>query len=171
MSLFKKLFSQSKKSIGKGKPDIQKLLASDNLNDSIIEIDNYISELCSYGDEMGNLNDIQKQFYYNQNLEKEVNNGGFGQYFSNSSGNFAHQTIESLNAIGANSTADILKKAIDQFPNHMVPEDCNERNTIITQISKTAGAVWEALDNDFYVYEDDLNALNMGYIRKHIEMF
>ena len=117
---------------------------------------------------MENLNDIQKQFYYNQNLEREINNGGFNLYFSNSSGNFAHQTIESLLAIGANSTANILKKAIDQFPNHIVPEDRNERNTIITQMSKTAGAVWEALDNDFYVYDDDLNALNMGTTLENI---
>lgn len=171
MNLFKKLFSQSKKSIGKVKPDIQKLLASGNLNSSIIEIDNYISEFCSYGDEIEKLNEVQKQFYYNQNLEREVNNGGFSLYFSNSSGDFAHQTIQSLLAIGANKTADILQKAIDQFPNHIVPEDRNKRLETIAQIAKTAGPQWEKLDNDFYVYEDDLNALNMEYIKKYKAQF
>ncbi|MDI1235406.1 MAG: DUF4375 domain-containing protein [bacterium] len=150
MNLFKKLFSRFKKSIGKSKPDIQKLFASDNINDSIIEIDHYISEFCSYGDEMENLNDIQKQFYYNHNLERGVNNGGFSLYFSNSSGDFAQQKLESLIAIGANTTEDILQKAIDQFPNHIVLADLNQRLETIAQIVKKVDPIWEKIDNDFY---------------------
>ncbi|MBW4362816.1 DMP19 family protein, partial [Flavobacterium taihuense] len=114
MNLFKKLFGGSDKSENKlenKKLDLEKLLSSDDINRSIIELDNHIGELCSYGDEMDKLTESQKQFYYNQCLEREINNGGFNQYFFNSSGEFAHLTVESLRIIGAHITADILQKA------------------------------------------------------------
>jgi hypothetical protein len=103
--------------------NLETLLSSDDTNGSIIELDNFIGNLCSYGDDMDKLTEPQKQFYYNQSLEREINNGGFNQYFINPSGDFAHQTIQSLKAIGANTTADILQKAIDQFPDKKVPQD------------------------------------------------
>ena len=87
MSIFNKLFRGSEKSVKKF--DLEKLLSSDDINNSIIELDNFIGELCSYVDNMNKLTEEQKQFYYNQCLEREVNNGGFHQYFFNSSGNFA----------------------------------------------------------------------------------
>ena len=96
--------------------NLENLLASKDINGSIIELDNFIGKVCNYGDEMDNLTESQKQFYLNQNLEREVNNGGFNQYFWNSSGDFAHETIASLNLIGASHTAKILQQAIDQFP-------------------------------------------------------
>ena len=80
MSIFKKLFGGSDKSAKNSenkKLDLEKLLSSDDINGSIIELDNYIGDLCSYGDEMNKLTEQQKQFYYNQCLEREINNGGF----------------------------------------------------------------------------------------------
>ena len=174
MSIFKKLFVRSDKSHNNSenkKFDLEKLLSSENINDSIIELDNYIGELCCYGDEMDKLTEQQKQFYYNQCLEREINNGGFNQYFFNSSGAFAHMTIQSLLTIGANKTADILQKAIDQFPNSNVPEDRTERGEILEHIQETADLVWEELYRKFYTYEDNLNTLNIEFIRKTKDKF
>ena len=174
MSIFKKLFGSSDKSDNNSeneKLDLEKLLSSADINVSIIELDNFIGELCSYGDEMGKLSEQQKQFYYNQCLEREINNGGFNQYFFNSSGNFAHKTIKSLLTIGANKTADILQKAIEQFPNSNVPEDRTERQIILEQIQGTANLTWEELDQKFFAYEDDLNTLNIEFIREHKDKF
>ena len=85
MSIFKKIFGGSDKtgnnSSGK-KPDIEKLLAYDNINKSIIELDTFICELCAWGDNLEKLTEQQKIFFYNQNLEREVNNGGFNQYLT-----------------------------------------------------------------------------------------
>ena len=156
MSIFKKLFGRSDNpdnSSENKKIDLEKLLSSGDINDSIIELDNYIGELCSYGDEMDKLTEQQKQFYYNQCLEREINNGGFNQYFFNSSGDYAHKTIQSLLTIGANKTADILQKAIDQFPKRNVPEDRTERQKILEQIQVTANLFWEELDQKFFTYD------------------
>ena len=83
---------------------------------------------------------------YQQNLEREVDNGGFSQYFTNSSGGFAHETILSLKAVGADKTAEILQQAIDQFPGKQVPKDRAERIEVVEQIEEKAGGVWEQLD-------------------------
>jgi len=151
--------------------NLEELLNSDDSTGSIIELDNFIGELCNYGDDFSTLTDQQKLFYLNQNLEREINNGGFNQYFINSSGNNAHETILSLKAIGADKTADILQKAIDQFPNKTVPKNRNERIETVEQIEEAADKVWNDLDNKFYEYEDNLNTLNMEYIRKHKDFF
>jgi hypothetical protein len=45
-------------------------------------------------------------------LEREVNNGGYDQFFTNSSRNFASTIVESLQRIGCNKTATITRKAI-----------------------------------------------------------
>lgn len=152
-------------------PNLGRLLNADNINASIIELDNFIGDLCNYGDEMDKLTEPQKLFYLNQNLEREVNNGGFNQYFVNSSGDFAQETILSLKAIGADKTSSILQMAIDQFPDKKVPKDRDERIEIIEQIEDTANEVWEELDQAFLEYEDDLNKLNIEYVKKHKKFF
>jgi hypothetical protein len=146
MSFFKNLF---------GKNDYQKtfdinhLLQSEDINKSIIEIDNYVCELCNWGENLEKLSEPQKIFYFNQMLEREVNNGGFDLYFTNSSGQYSQETVESLKSIGAKKTADILLRAIDD----------NSEETL------------QQLDNDFFQYQDDLNTLNIEYIRKNKSEF
>jgi len=153
------------------KPDIDKLLSASNVNSSIIELDNYIGELCNYGSDIDKLTEQQKNFYLNQNLEREVNNGGFNQYFGNSSGNYAHETIKSLLLIGASKTADILQTAINQFPANTVPSDREERQNILKSIEDIANQVWDNLDQKFFAYEDDLNTLNINYVRQNKNAF
>ena len=151
--------------------NLDDILKSEDVNGSIIELDNFIGELCGYGDDFSKLTDPQKLFYLNQNLEREINNGGFNQYFCNSSGDNAHETILSLKAIGAGKTAEILQKAIDQFPKKFVPKDRDERTEIVEQIEDTANEVWEELDERFFEYEDDLNTLNIEYVKKYKDFF
>lgn len=151
--------------------NLDSLLNSEDTNGSIIEIDNFISELCDYGDDFSKLTEQQKLFYLNQNLEREINNGGFNQFFSNSSGDHSHETIASLNAVGAHKTADILQKAIDQFPGSKVPKDMDERTEIIEQIEEAADGAWSELDEQFYEYEEDLNTLNLAYVKEHKDFF
>ena len=51
----------------------------------------------------------EKVFLHVWELEAEVNNGGFEQYFINSSGGHAAKIAESLEAIGAVQAAAIAK--------------------------------------------------------------
>ncbi|MEQ1646511.1 MAG: DMP19 family protein, partial [Pyrinomonadaceae bacterium] len=104
-------------------------------------------------------------------LEREINNGGFDQYFLNSSGSFAHETVESLKSIGANRTAEILNEAIKQFPGGIVPRLTEERNEMVLELWPDGNSSWEELDTAFFAYEDDLNTLNLAFVKANRESF
>jgi hypothetical protein len=67
--------------------------------------------------------------------------------------------------IGANKTADIVKKANSQFPDNKVPKNRTERQNIIEQIEDKADVIWETCDNDFYKYEDNIAGLLIEFVR------
>lgn len=171
MNIFRKIFGKTESARDNRELDIDELINSEDLNRSIIEIDNYVSDLCDYGDSLEKLNEHQRIFFYNQTIEREVNNGGFNQFYYNSSGDHAHETVESLKSIGAGKTAQIVSKANSRFPNAVVPRDRDERNGVLQKIENESNDSWEKLDDDFCKYEEDLNALNMEYIKAHKEHF
>jgi hypothetical protein len=52
-------------------------------------------------------------------LEAEVNNGGFHQFFSNSTGEYVTETMEALVEIGAMKTSELLLPVILRTPVNM----------------------------------------------------
>lgn len=174
LKTIKSIFPKKSGKIDADKININELLKAQDpkeKNTSIIELDNHICKLCAWGDELSKLNNGQKVFYYNQELEREINNGGFNHFYFNSSGNYANEVIDSLVAIGANKTAEIVRNANNQFPNGKVPKDRDERQKALEQIKEKANEVWENLDQDFYKYEEDLNTLNLEFVKKYIDDF
>jgi hypothetical protein len=169
MRLLNVLFES--KNQGKKKINIKKLINSGDINESIIRLDDYICDLCESGHKMETLSDPQKIFYCIQNLEKEINSGGFKQFYYNSSGDLAHETYFSLRVTGALKTSDILMKANDQFPHRTVPKERSERQKILEQIQENSNDVWKELDQRFLAHEDDLNALNLEFVRKNRSFF
>ena len=96
-------------------------------------------------------------------LEAEVNNGGFHQYFYNSAGNDTTETIQALEAIGALHIADIVKKAAAMFPDGIPPKERFARQEVLLELFPKA-EVFEDLDNEFYAYPDDLSALLKKFV-------
>ncbi|QSX38194.1 DMP19 family protein [Shewanella sedimentimangrovi] len=95
-------------------------------------------------------------------LEAEINNGGFDQFFFNSAGDHTEETIQALLTIGANHTANILKKAACKFPGGMPPKDRNIRQELLEDVSPDSDA-FEDLDEEFLAYKDNLASLVSGY--------
>ncbi len=151
--------------------NLESLLNQANTTKTISEMDYFISKLCSYGEELDKLTEAQKTFFFNQWLEREVNNGGFSQYFFNYSGNFALRTVASLDEIGAFHTSNLLQQAIDQFPDKKKLNDRIVRQELMEEIEETAEDVWNQLDNKFFEYQDDLSLLNIEFIRKNKKSF
>ena len=167
MGFLKKIFGEKHKEASILRPDIVSLLSSNNTDKLILELDDYICKLCEYGSAIEKLSETQKMFFFNQNLEREINNGGFHQFFLNSSGSFAHETIASLNAIGANKTSLILQEAIEQFPSSTVPKKEALRREVMEKIEDKADEIWHKLDEKFYSYEENLYDLNIEYIKQN----
>lgn len=156
---------------GNIKLNINKLINSGDINGCIIKIDDYIGNLCEFGEKMESLSDPQKIFYYVQGCNKAIHNGGFKQFFTNSAGDFAHETRYSLKIIGAVKSANIVMKANDLFPFKVVPKDRSERQKIVERISATSNEVWKELDQRFLTSEEDLDALNLEFVRKNKNFF
>ena len=93
-----------------------------------------------------------------ENLEAEVNNGGFDQFFYNSAGDDTEGIIRALETIGAVTTAEIVRRAAAKFPGGMPPKDRFQRQDALLQISPDSDA-FEELDGEFYGYPDDLSEL------------
>ncbi len=100
-------------------------------------------------------------------LEREVNNGGFEQFFWNSSGDTAHETVEALQAIGANNAASIVREAIACFPGGSVPASRDEREGVLSSLGEAPRGKWSELDGRFCEYPDDRAALMRGFAAKN----
>jgi Domain of unknown function (DUF4375) len=99
-------------------------------------------------------------------LESEVNNGGFEQYFSNSTGSLAPDVVNALTAVGADQMAAITQSAIDEVGEVQWSDDA-ARKAAISHLSSTALKHLQCLDQAFYRYPDDLTELLYRYVHEH----
>jgi hypothetical protein len=97
-------------------------------------------------------------------LEREVNNGGFDQFFANSSGDTSLETITALGRIRAHHTADLVRRAIAVFPGGQPSPDRDTRQDQIEVVRPVAEELWDELDAAFYEYRDDLAQLSREYV-------
>ncbi|MFC1884772.1 DMP19 family protein [Thermodesulfobacteriota bacterium] len=144
---------------------VDNALEKEDATKAIIAIDEKLFQ--QFYENPDSLSGPEKNFVFVENVEREVNNGGFSQFFYNSSGDYAHESLEALREIGAESAAELLEKAIDQFPDGTVPKDRDERIAVLEQIRDRAEKVWNGLDDKFYGYPDDIAALLLEYVRNN----
>jgi Domain of unknown function (DUF4375) len=96
-------------------------------------------------------------------LEAEVNNGGFHQFFLNSSGEYVPETLSALGEVGATKTRDLLKRATAvAFPGGY-PTDPAAHQASLADLDDVAGAL-EPLDAEFYRYLEPLTDLVNAYL-------
>ncbi|WP_051234484.1 DMP19 family protein [Flavobacterium denitrificans] len=93
-----------------------------------------------------------------EELEMEVNNGGFNQYFFNSSGQNCFETLKVLKKNKKFKTAKILESAINLINPKKLPNDDlikKLRNREVEELNdEKINAKLELLDLEFYKYPD-----------------
>ena len=113
----------------------------------------------------------QKIFSALWSVESEVNNGGFSQYFFNSSAETASFVVEALETIGAPKTADICKRAIAAaFPGGL-PRTPETIRVVAADFSDEILEKLEPLDQGFFKYPHSLTDLLFAYVSEHPEEF
>lgn len=137
-------------------------------SDFVADMCDIVCEKCEYGDDMEKLNEHERVFFITQTLEEEVNDGGFSQFFYNSSGDFSNEVVDAFTKIGALKTAEICKRALAVF-NGKVPTDRGEREELLDSLN--CDDELSECDDAFYDYEDNLEALNYAYIMKYHDYF
>jgi len=107
-------------------------------------------------------------------LDGEVYNGGFQQFFTNSSGKIALEALEDCRLVGAHQHAESLARAIEVWePAANLWKAVNDDEAAIQSVRQTIKAGiepgLEALDSSYYNLEEieSLRDLIIEYVRRH----
>lgn len=125
-----------------------------------------------------NMPKVLQIVYLINDLEMEVNNGGYLQFFTNSTGRFVDETLEALELIGATHNHQLLTKAVETLLKHNEnTKDLNERINSKTlheliDLSDFYGNTelqdkLNELDKAFYLYKEQLSQLKMDYFENN----
>lgn len=166
--ILKKIADKKDKEVYRGKP-LEEIWNIEDETECIIALGEYVGKKCRYGDAMERLSAPERVFYITQSLEMEVNNGGFSQYFFNSSGDLANEVVNAFVEIGAIKTAEICKNAVAIFGGK-VPADRDDRDDIISD-NEEFEEILNECDDAFFEHEEDLNALNYEYVMRNKDAF
>ena len=101
-------------------------------------------------------------------LEAEVNNGGFNQFFYNSSSLFIDEAHNGCVAIGAIKTAKVVASAVDIIMKEMeMQKKTREIGTIEAFMQSYEDTKLGVCDDEFYKYSEDLQGLCIRYVRNN----
>lgn len=140
---------------------IDQVLAIENENEKIIALGAFCAQRYKSWTETERLiNAIE-------DMENEVMNGGFSQYYFNSVGIDWQDAQIGLGKIGAIKSKDLLEKSFSVFPLSK-PYTIREENTnVIRSLSQEQKAFLNSLDDEFMTYEDNIGRLVIRYAEKN----
>jgi hypothetical protein len=105
------------------------------------------------------LDENEKYFFMVGKILMEVNNGGFDQYFLNTEGIYARDTLHILNEIGEFNFSKLLSEAVNIFESDKTDDEKYD--------------AFDQLDNDFYDFKSiaykNLYDKFIGYIRDRVK--
>lgn len=115
------------------------------------------------------LSDVERQYWGVGCLVGEVHNGGFEQYFYNSSGETYPDTIEGLRAMGAEASLLLLQEAKRIiFGRAEVPGETGARRQILAEAGTDALQVQlDELDKLFWADPDELAVRSEAFAVTH----
>lgn len=151
--------------------NIEKALLIEDETESLLKIQEIIWEKAEQSEDFENLTEAEQTFVYVEALEAEVNNGGFDQYFFNTNGKYSEETLEALKKIGAVKTYKIVQEAFRIFPENPIPKDIEKRRDLLENIDSKTSQRWTELEDQFYLYEENIGGLLLKYVKGHKTAF
>jgi hypothetical protein len=145
--------------------DIEQILKIDKETEKIIALHMFC------GQRYKSWTETEKLIYSIIDLENEVMNGGFLQYFRNSCGDQWQNADIGLEKIGAIKSKKLLDKAATLFPASMPSLITTERQAFLDNLSKEELPFFNHLDDEFIAYEDNIGHLVVLYAEKHRDDF
>ncbi|MCP4179733.1 MAG: DMP19 family protein [bacterium] len=153
----------------KSQISVSEILRDKSGQDALIEIDNLLSEIFYKKPKV--LTDEEKVIVMILEYEREINNGGFNQFYFNLSGNYYNDIVNALEKVKSIKFIDFLKKSSTPFPDSIIPGNRNKRQEILEKIEDDAEELWGNLEQEFFKYEENIYELLINYIRENIEHF
>lgn len=141
----------------------------DRYQENIRFIEKYVDEWdkkTNYGEDTSMLTQEEKNAYFVELLNSEVNSGGFESYLTSDSYYPGKKELcTALDAIGAQNVKKIIKKVSKKFPFWHIPKSLKLREKLLIDFE------WPNLDNlddEFFEYPDPLDELVKKYIEDNI---
>ncbi|MBL8719431.1 MAG: DUF4375 domain-containing protein [Myxococcales bacterium] len=100
----------------------------------------------------------------------DICNGGFHQYFSNSTGDYASLTIDALRTLGDDRRADLMTRAMGRFPGGVAPKSQARRQAVLATIDyESDWRVWcGPIEKAYYALGgEDLGRRVQEYVASH----
>lgn len=96
-------------------------------------------------------------------LEREVNNGGYDQFFVNSSRVFASIIVDALQRIGCRKTATITQKAVNALGSPDLTAEVID--TAMASVNEQRTAAFSQCDNAYYEYAEPIAERLFAFIK------
>lgn len=151
----------------------EEIFALENRRDLVAQMIVSLAQKCDYGEGISVLTEAEQTVYLAILMEAEVHNGGFEQYFYNSSGNHANKVAGALKKLNALQLAGICERALAIFGDS-VPENWDQRNEVFDELLQDDPRVLEVIlecNYTFFECEENLTDLCYEYIMKHKDQF
>lgn len=143
----------------------------ENETNFVVELYGIIGQKCSWNKKIECLTYEERIFFIIMLFEGEVNNGGFGQFYLESFGNYANEMENALRVVGAKNLADIFKKSLDALGGK-VPENCDERNKELAVLwTDDVDKILSECDDAFFEYSENLYGLLYRYVMANKDKF
>lgn len=115
------------------------------------------------------LSEPEKRYFAVQLVQLEVYNGGFDQYFFNSSASYYDHAVAGLEEMGADQVLALLQRARKVlFDGEPVPQDTGaRRERLRDRRSETSSAELDRLDQLYYMDPDDLDSRCQAFADAH----
>jgi hypothetical protein len=104
-------------------------------------------------------------------LDAEVRNGGFNQYFFNSSGDEWRTALAGLEEIGSKERLEILREAVKKFRATPPSTNREKRMLQLSELAKENDNVFDDLDRRYYKSSEVIGVMTMRYVLKKPEAF
>lgn len=119
---------------------------------------------------LGAFTQAERFVYAVEAMQREVNNGGWEQFFRNSSGALAYDLVPALQAIGSKENRSIAERAVRLFgkPPSLGDED---RTKHLDKLTRGGNNPWETLEDEFYQGPEDLEAMIVEFIARNAAEF
>lgn len=118
-------------------------------------------------------NKSRQAIYMISQLQTEVNNGGYNQFYFNSSGQFAAALPEALKLVGATKFADLTERANSTFEKEKSKITKDQDGTVEGFSKSYENNPLNKFDEEFYKLNEtkDLQKIQVDYIRKNRKEF
>jgi len=102
------------------------------------------------------LTEAEKNIIALEMLDEEIDNGGFEQYFFNSSGDYWQNALNGLDAIGATKHKNVFVKVIEKFGKSSPSKNCSDRREQLATIINENEDIFEKETSVWYKNETEL---------------